>query len=140
MNKITIDLDRVSELVKKADEIFLSVKAEKTIIELIETEEKIKEARNQAEENLEKAALKINKNFKSIQGDDIKIGYRSFGSRFAIDESLLDKIPAELLEKIIKYKLKIKEVERYASEKGMPQGIIERDRPKKITMKIKESK
>jgi peptide subunit release factor 1 (eRF1) len=139
--KITIELDNLSELVSKADLIFLEPRAEKILLKLIDIREQVENAIDQAEKKLEDAALKINPNFKSIRSDKIKVFYRAYGARYLLDESIIALIPTELYtaEKKTIYKVNADAVENWTSiNKGMPVGISERERTKSLKFDKKE--
>ena len=81
-----IEIEKIEEIVAKGDEIFLSPEGEKVLLDLLEIEQQLKAAKDLIREKLEKKALSIDKNFKKIQGDKVKVYYRSFGSKYYIDE------------------------------------------------------
>jgi hypothetical protein len=138
MNKITIDIDAINQCVKNADGLFLELEAEKNLKILLDTQKKIEEAIKKAKEQIEKTALAIDPNFNSISGDKIKIYYRSFGSRFGIDESMIQYLPENLYSKKTSYSVDAKNVEKHIKETGqIPAGIIEFNRPKTISFSYK---
>lgn len=136
---ITIDLSALDNLENRADGIFLSSDGEHTLYQICLLEQKIEEARKLAEQKLEEKAIAINPNFKSIQGNDIKVSYRQYGSKYYIDETQIAKTPTELYKIETKYKVDTKAVEKYIdTNKGIPVGIIEIDRPKKLSFGLKK--
>lgn len=132
-----IDIEKIGELSLNADEILFSPEGEENLIKLFEIKEKIEKAIKEAKKVIEISASKLDKNFKSAHGDRVKVSYRSYGSRFSIDESKADKIPAGLVEKVINYRLVLDEVEKYAEKNGLPEGILQPERPKTISITIK---
>lgn len=139
-NKVTIDLDKIAELTEKSDEVMLTNEGEKHLVELLQIQEKIDRAVDTAKKKIEEAALDINPNFKSLRSDRIRIYYRQYGARWKIDESLIREVPRGLYEIQKKYKLDNKAVEKYAEENGLPRGIIEPERPHKISISVVEEK
>jgi hypothetical protein len=136
---LTIDTDKLKELVTQADKIFMSPEGDEALASLIEIEAQVKEAREAAEKTLEQAALAINPDFKSIQSDRVKVMYKTYGSRFYLDETNLDKVPKELYTTETKYKVDSKAVEKYVDEhKGIPVGINEVERTKKLSFSLKK--
>lgn len=137
MDKITINLKELKSLRKKGAEIFITPEAENGLLKLLEMKDEIEEAISETKKNIEKEALKRNKNFSSIRGDKVKIQYRAFGQRFFIDESKLDQVPKEVYDKQVKtyFKIKTKEIEKFVKERGnLPIGVNEIDRKKSISI------
>ena len=136
--KVTIDLDKVGKLVKEADKILLDKAGEQTILGLLKVREKIDEAVKQAKKNIEDSALKMDKNFSSVQGDKIKVAYRAYGARYKIDESRLKDLPESLYKKTIRYYPEAKAIDDWANENGLPLGIEEPVRVKQIVISVKK--
>lgn len=136
-----IDIDKLNELVVKADEIFLTPEGEKVLIKLLEIQDQVEKAIDEAKAKLETAALKANPNFSSIQANKIKVYYRAFGAKYYMDENNLHMAPKELYsaEEKITYKIDSKAVDKWIDQHGgLPTGIIEVDRKKSITFTLKE--
>jgi len=140
--QITIDLEEIGQVVKQADEILLSPAGERNLLKILDAEEALKEFRHQAEVLLEQKAKKIDRNFNIIRGDEVKVQYRSYGTRYKVDESNLDKLPRQLYKKLVRYNPVTKEIDRFYDENGnLPLGIIEHEREKKIYInRVKGSK
>jgi len=133
-----IKLENLSQLVADSKNIIFSADAEDTLVNLLNIQKQVEDAINQAKKNIEEAALKLNPNFSSVQGDKVKVFYRSYGSKYKIDESLVDQIPAELYSVKKSYSANTKAIETFAeTNKGLPIGIIEPDRPKTISISLK---
>lgn len=135
-----IKIENLEKLVEDADQILLTPEAEQVLVQLLDIQEQVETAIDEAKKRLETAALAKNPNFKSIQADKIKVFYRSYGSRYKIDESLLQYIPQELYTTKTVYSANEKAIEEYTAKKGMPQGIIEPERPKQLSFSKKKSK
>lgn len=138
MQKLIIDLDRIAELSSRADEIFFDAEAEHILVELLEAQQTIEKNIDIARALLEKRALDINPNFKSITGDKVKVSYRSFGSKYKVDESMIEYLPKELYKTKTSYSPIPKAIDDWTeSHKGLPAGILEPERPKRIVFKYK---
>ncbi len=134
-----INIESLDKLATDADKIFLTPDGEAVLIQLLDIQKQVEDAIDAAKKKLEETALKINPNFSSIQSDKIKVYYRSYGSRYRIDESFLDQIPTELYEVKTSYSPKAKEIEEWTkTHQGMPIGIAEPDRPKSLTFSLKD--
>ena len=141
--KITLDLDILQQdIQQEAGKIFINYEGEKLLIGLLELQEQVENALKEAKEVLVKAGSEINPNFTSIQGDRVKVAYRSYGQRFYIDEAHVDLAPTELYtkEQKISYKVDSKAVEKWIDMNGgMPAGINEVDRPKTLSITLKKN-
>lgn len=139
MSKITIDLDKVSHLVEKSGEVVLSNEAEKEIIELYKLQAKIESAIDEMKTRVSGEALKLNPNFKSIQSDNLAISFRSYGARYRLDESRVPEMDERLYSVVKRYSPNVEAIDSYVEQTGkIPLGVIEPERPKQLTIKIKE--
>lgn len=139
--KITVDLEKIKKVSAEADKILIDPKAEEELVELLKLQEAINEAVDKAKLIIEEEALKLNKNFQSVQADKLKVYYRAYGSRYYIDEKNMHLAPKELyeVEEKINYKIDTKAVEKWVKEHGgMPTGITEVERKKSISMTLKK--
>ena len=138
---LTVDTMELGELVDQADKIFLSPKAEATLLRLKEIERLVKQAVDDASVRIEAAGLAINENFSSLHGDNVRIGYRYFGSEYQLDDSHLQdlmQMAPQVVTADTKYKIASAELKKYVEENGqVPVGIVHKDRKKKITITIK---
>lgn len=134
-----INIENLDQLKKEADKIFISSEGEEVLVQLLEIQQQVELAIKEAEALLEKTALSIDPNFKSIQADKIKVYYRAYGSKYKLDETNIDKLPTNLYETVTKYKAIPEAIEKYVDEnKGsIPVGIIENERIKSLKFKLK---
>ena len=137
--RVGVDTDELRNLVLEGKDIFLKPEGEQALLKLLELKETVEKAIDEAKKVLEEEALRLDPNFKSIQADNVRVYYRSYGSRFKIDESKIAEIPASLYTAKTIYTVNTKEIEAFAMEKGgLPNGILEIERPKQITFSRKE--
>jgi hypothetical protein len=137
--KIEVDIDKISQLVKKSTDIFLSPEGENELVELYKLQEMIEKAIHDAKANLAKKALKLDPDFRSIQGDKVKVAYRAYGSRYRIDLSLLQQLPGNFYKSKTTYSPIPSEVDQFVNEHGTPpMGIIENTREKQLQVTIKK--
>lgn len=136
---LTVDTDKLKNLVAEADKIFMSAEGDQALADLLEIEAQVKRAREAAEAILEQAALAMSPDFKSIQSDRVKVMYKTYGARFYLDETHIAEVPKELYSIETKYKVDSKAVEKYIDEhKGVPVGINEVERTKKLSFSLKK--
>lgn len=141
MNTITLDLDQIKELSMDADKIFLSAEGEEVLIKLLDAQKQVEDALTTAKAILEEEGLKKNPNFKGIQADKVRVGYRFFGAEYKIDESHIDNLPKQLYTSKTTYGVNNEELEAYLeTHKGLPLGILQNERKKTITITVKGGK
>lgn len=86
---LTINLDRVQEIITKAVEFTNDQTLEKDILELMEAEKTLDAALSQVKAAFKKALPELEMD--SLEGDSVKVTISPSGSRFAIvDESAVD--------------------------------------------------
>ena len=136
-----IDIDQLEKLVVEADKIFLTPEGEKVLIKLLEIRQQVEDAIDMAKTKLAGTALKIDKNFSSIQSSKVKVYYRSFGERYKIDQTYINDIPKNFYKTTVKYSAIADEVEKALEEgKTLPMGIVEAERIPQITFALKKGK
>lgn len=134
---ITVNLDDLKGLVQDGSDIVLQADAEAALLALLELQGRVEGALAEAKRLIEQKALAYNPNFTSVQGNNVKVGYQFFGGKYAIDDSKLDKLPADLYTKKTTYAPVGKAIDAYAKEHGkLPLGVLERERTKSITIKL----
>lgn len=139
----SINIEKLNEIITKADNIFLTADGEQVLIDLLAIQQQVEDAVTEAKAKLEAAALKASPNFSSIQADKIKVYYRAYGAKYYIDEPNMQYVPKELYETQVKttYKIDTKALEKQIDATGkVPAGIIEVDRKKQLTFTLKKGK
>lgn len=136
---ITVDMAAVEKLVLEGSEIVATPEAEEALVNLLALQTKINTAVAEAKHRIEERALKLNKNFASVQGERIKVGYQFFGAQYAIDPTNIDKLPKDLYKQETKYSIVTPALKKYLKEnEHLPLGVVERERSKSITIKAIE--
>lgn len=138
---MNIEIEKLNELTAQADKIFVSPEGEKVLIQLLEIQEQVEQAITASKQILEKKALEINPNFSSIQADKIKVYYRQYGSKYAIDENYLERLSPQFYKVHKSYNVISEQVEKWTEEHGgLPLGINEIERPKSLSFTLKNGK
>jgi hypothetical protein len=138
--KITVDLDELKQLVQDSGQIFLRPDGEQALLRLLELQETINGAVDQARRTLEEEALRLNPNFTCIKADNLTVHYRCFGPRYELDEQLLPELNPDLIINRSSCSVNTKAVEAILKTTGeLPLGIIERERPRRITFARQEA-
>lgn len=136
--QITIDLEKIKQFSQESGKIFLSADAEDVLLKLIEAQKTVENAISEAKKIIEEEGLKLNPNFKGIQSDNLRIGYRYFGAEYKIDESRIEELPKELYEVKKYYSVNTPELKKFVEEHdGIPLGIVKIDRQKTVTISVK---
>lgn len=137
---IKIDTDKIAQLESKGTSILISQDGEKVLAELLEIQETIEEAISGVKQSLEEAALEIDPNFSSIQGELVKVSYRAYGSKYKIDQSQIKNLSEELYTTKVLYSPNSKEIDKFYKEKGaLPLGVEVPERKKQISIKRKDA-
>lgn len=136
-----IDIELLTQLTADADKIFMTPEGENELVKLLEIQAQVEDAIDLAKAKLEAAGLKVNPNFNSIQGDKVKVYYRAFGAKYYVNEEQINLAPKELytVESKVTYKVDADAVDKWVDEhKGMPTGINEVERTKKLSISLKK--
>lgn len=138
-NIISVDMDELQLLVQQGKEIFVTFDAEKSILKLLKIQEQVDAAVEYVKQKIAEAGEAYNPNFTSIKGDALRISYRQFGGKYVIDETRVQELPQDLYKTRVSYSADAKAVDKWAEENGgLPLGISERERAKKISITIKK--
>lgn len=138
--KVNIDTDNIKILVDGANKIFLSPDGEQNLVQLYELQDIIEKAIAEAKLRIEAEAVKLDPQFSSIKGDDVKITYRYYGSRYKIDDTNVDQLPKELYNVKTTLTPNIDAIDEYIEKNDgkIPFGILESDRQKQVSITIKK--
>lgn len=129
----------LADLTQDADKIFFSPDGEDALAEFMTGLEKVARAELAIKTVLEQRALEMNPNFSTIVGNKVAVSYRQYGARYTFEPGLEQEVPEQLVKVEIKRSLDPKAVENYINETGgMPYGVQEKDREKKISITLKK--
>lgn len=139
--KLIIDTDKITAIAGEAPQILLHPDGEQALIDLYKISDMVEQAIHEAKERIKEAAIQIDPNFMSVQGNKVKVSYRAYGSRFSIDQSMVEQMDSSLYKTTVKYSPEPKAIEAFIEEhKGLPVGVNENAREKQIQITIKEDK
>ncbi len=137
---LTVKYTDLQALVEEGKMIIVTPKAENALVALLELQEKVEEAIDQAKKIIEEKSLALNPNFSSVRSDKVRVFYRAHGAKFAIDESKVHFLPKETytVNTKVSYVPDVKVLDQYAKEhKGLyPDGIIIRERKKSLSISL----
>lgn len=138
--KFEIDTDKLKVLADEAGKLFVDPDSESKLVELAAVKDEFDKIWEAVKFKLEFEAVKLNPEFSSIKGDNVKVMYRSYGARYKLDDSLIDKVPPALYEIKTSYSANVKAIEEYieANEGKVPLGIVQPERNKQISISIKK--
>lgn len=135
--KIVIEYEALQSLIEEGKNITTTPKAEAAIVAILTLQEEVEAAIDEAKRVISEAALKINPNFSSIRSDKVKIGYKTYGQKYAIDESKLPSIPEECYSKKVVIAPNSKAIEAYLEKnKVVPEGVVEKIRTKSLSIAL----
>ncbi len=133
--KISIDLDELKDLAQEGKQICLRPEGEEVLLRLLEAQEVVNAAIEEAKRVLEAEALKLSPDFQAIRSDHLTVQYRACGPKYRVEESLLETVPDHLYISRTTYTLLSEAIDEYARSQGqLPVGIAERVRPKQIVL------
>lgn len=139
--KITIDLDEIKLIAGKADKLLLEKDTEKELAKLLDLQIKLEEAIDEAQKKIEVEGLKLNPNFKSVEGDLVKASYRAYGQKYYLEDDKIDEVPEimYLKEVITKYKPNTETIDIWIENNGgLPYGIVAPARVKSLKIALKK--
>lgn len=159
---VSVDLNELGMLVENGKDILFTPTAESALLRLLELEEMVDRAIDNAKEMIRVAAEKYNPNFSSVQSDKIKVMYRYYGGKYEIDINVdpatidpdlvelkttytlkpgivfnsLSMESQKMFDKKVSASLVSKEIDkRLAKEDSMPKGIVAKPRVKQMSIK-----
>ena len=141
MSLITLDTDRISQLFAKSTNAGIDPEAEQALLEVLDLKEKLDTFLGTLEKEIEKTALEVEGEYWSgSKGDKIKIEYRAYGAIYSPAETI-DEVGdefkiAKFIPEHTDYSLNTKAIEEYIlKNKGLPMGIKENYRKKRVSIK-----
>lgn len=136
--KIVIDTDDIVISANSAGEFVFDGDAEKHLLNLIETQDKLEKVIAQVKKKLAEEGLKLNPHFSGVRGDSVKVGYSAHGAVYAIEDAIRAK---DFVISKTTYSIDKAKVDDYVKNNGgeIPDGIAMNDRKKSITIsKVKK--
>lgn len=136
--KIVIDTDDIVISANSAGEFVFDGDAEKHLLNLIETQEKLEKVIAQVKTKLAEEGLKLNPHFAGVRGDSIKVGYSAHGAVYSVEDGVKAK---DFVTTKTTYSIDKKKVDDYVKNNGgeIPAGIAMNERKKSITIsKVKK--
>lgn len=128
-----VDPNYPIELAKEGGKLVLKKEAEEYLVKLLELQEIVAQAVDQAKEQIKQAGESIDPSFKGVIGNKIRAVYRSFGAKYTYKLNEIELAKPFLKEKVY-YSVDSKAIDDYVSGAGeMPDGIYEKDRNKSIS-------
>lgn len=138
---IKLDLSKLENIVANADKMLLNPDGEKVLLQLLEIESQVEDAVKQARAKIEETALKIDPNFTTIVGDNVRISYVARGAKYFLDEKNINDVPKELYEIKTSFSVNSDAVDKFIKKTGgLPLGINAPERTKSLTITAKKEK
>lgn len=146
MSKLTLiqaleaDKAELKLLVEDANnKLAVPTEVETAIMGIMALRDRCDEALSNLKSAFEAEIIKKYPDFKSLSTDNLRVVYRQYGGKYSVDSELAEKIPADLVKKTVKYTPVTKAVDKYLEEHEgvLPQGIVEIDREKKLSITLK---
>ena len=138
---IDIDEDEIKLIAGKADKILVDREIEPELAKLLEYQVKLEETISAINKLIEEKALKMNPNFKSVEGDLIKASYRAYGQKYYLEDDKIGEVAPEMFTKeiVTKYKVNTDIVDTWIEKNGgLPFGISAPVRVKSLKIALKK--
>lgn len=135
--EISINLSQLDTVVEQAGKLVTTPEAENAILTLLDMQEQIKLALEHVKEKVAQDGLKLDPNFKSIQGDKIKASYRLYGSKYGIDKKYIEELPEGLYKTSVRYDANGAAIDKWLEDHDqLPLGIYMTPRAKQISIRV----
>jgi hypothetical protein len=136
MDIIKIDPNEIVELEAESGQLVMKPSAEKSLMRLLELKQMVDDALERAKAMIVQSATALNPDFRGLEGEEIRIIFRSYGEKYEYDWTKKDSLKPFLTEKIY-YKVDSKKVDEYLEKVGeLPEGIKEKERSKTPSIKF----
>ena len=134
---ITVNKKEIARFVKKGSKLVFTSSAEQELLKLLALQDFIKDQIDLVKQQIAEAGLKVDKDFRGVVGEKVRVSYRFFGRKYSWDKEQLEKVKP-FLEEVKYLKLKSDRVITYLQETGkLPDGITEVAREKKVAITVK---
>ena len=132
---IIIDKNKIVGLVKKGNKFLFKKEAENSLDELLQLQELVNEAVEQAKLAIGELGLEIHPGFKGVIGSKVRCTFRKYGAKYKFAPEKKEELLPYLTTKE-QYGVNAEKVERYLTNTGkLPEGIFEAKRESKLSMK-----
>lgn len=135
MNQLIINYPDLKLLITGAKQITLNPNGEEILLKLLELKDKVDDAIKKAKDVLSVAITEIDPDLTSISSDNLKLMYRVYGTKYSINELLVNDIDEKFLIKKTTYTPNTEEIDKYIKETGiLPNGVIINARSKALSI------
>jgi hypothetical protein len=140
-NKIIINFEDLPVLIENGNKILLNPQGEEFLLKLLKLQKQVEHAIDFCKDKLTTAIQEVNPDLTSITSDNVKVMYRMYGSKYGIDNNLIEFLNKRFYTTKTTYQLNPREVEKEISETGViPTGIKINDRKKTVSITLKNQK
>lgn len=140
-NKIIINFEDLPVLIENGNKILLNPQGEEFLLKLLKLQKQVEHAIDFCKDKLTTAIQEVNPDLTSITSDNVKVMYRMYGSKYGIDNNLIEFLDKKFYTTKTTYQLNTSEVEKEISETGViPTGIKINERKKTVSITLKNQK
>ena len=140
MNLIKIDPKEIAIFVEEGNKFLFKPQAEESLEKLLDAQKLINEAVEDVLEGIKKAGEKINPDFKGVKGEKIDLIKRQYGNRYTYKKAKVGEL-GQFLKEVSYHTVDPEAVDKYLEALGeLPEGVSEKVREYKITVKRKDEK
>lgn len=134
--KITIDTAKPLALAMEGGKFVFKKEAEDKLVELLEIQQIVNEAVDEAKKQIQEAGESIDPSFKGVIGEKVKAIFRTYGAKYTYRMNELDIAKPFLKEKVF-YSVDSKAVDEHIKQSGkLPEAIYDKERTKSISFTL----
>lgn len=138
LRPVTINPRAIIDIAKKAGDFVFTPEAEVELVKLLKMQKLIEDMLEQVKNQIAKAGISIDKDFKGVIGEKVRTVYRKYGSKYGYRRDQEKKL-TEFLKEVSYNKVDSEKVEKYIEEVGeLPDGIFTKDRKKQLSITVTE--
>ena len=134
--KLTIDTNQPLTLAQEAGKFVFKKEAEEQLVKLLELQEIVNQAVNEAKRQIREAGESIDPSFRGVIGEKVKAIYRTYGAKYTYRMNEIEIAKPFLKEKIY-YSVDSGVVDEFVKKEGkLPEGIYDKERTKSISFTL----
>ena len=134
--KLTIDTNQPLTLAQEAGKFVFKKEAEEQLVKLLELQEIVNNAVNEAKRQIREAGESIDPSFRGVIGEKVKAIYRTYGAKYTYRMNEIEIAKPFLKEKIY-YSVDSGVVDKFVKKEGkLPEGIYDKERTKSISFTL----
>lgn len=134
--KIVVDTEQPIKLANEGGKFIFKKEAEEQLVQLLELQENINKAVDEAKKQIQEAGESLDPSFKGVIGEKVKAIFRAYGAKYTYKLDTIEEAKPFLKEKVY-YTVDSSLVDKYIKEnRELPEGIFNKERTKSISFTL----